>query len=125
MIYIFFNETATTEIYTLSRHDALPISRPGVTERYEVELDATPGPVEGDGFVLLHHRRLFVQELYDAFSAGGGGVERVEEAAEAPDRAVQLDEVDHEDQKPSQREPPLGEPVGPEAEHQQDRKSVV
>src|SRR6266480_2666410 len=26
----FFNETATTEIYTLSLHDALPISVPGV-----------------------------------------------------------------------------------------------
>src|SRR3712207_9397346 len=25
-IYIFFNDTATTEIYTLSLHDALPIS---------------------------------------------------------------------------------------------------
>src|SRR3712207_8139010 len=26
MIYFFFNNTATTEIYTLSLHDALPIS---------------------------------------------------------------------------------------------------
>src|SRR5256885_13149759 len=26
----FFNDTATTEIYTLSLHDALPISGPGV-----------------------------------------------------------------------------------------------
>src|SRR3712207_7151231 len=25
-IYVFFNDTATTEIYTLSLHDALPIS---------------------------------------------------------------------------------------------------
>src|SRR3712207_7314731 len=25
--YVFFNDTATTEIYTLSLHDALPISR--------------------------------------------------------------------------------------------------
>src|SRR3712207_8102976 len=25
MIYVFFNDTATTEIYTLSLHDALPI----------------------------------------------------------------------------------------------------
>src|SRR3712207_8639598 len=28
MIFFFFNDTATTEIYTLSLHDALPISRP-------------------------------------------------------------------------------------------------
>src|SRR5256885_2645865 len=28
-IFFFFNDTATTEIYTLSLHDALPISVPG------------------------------------------------------------------------------------------------
>src|SRR3712207_8130758 len=27
-IFVFFNDTATTEIYTLSLHDALPISGP-------------------------------------------------------------------------------------------------
>src|SRR3712207_8632298 len=27
-IFVFFNDTATTEIYTLSLHDALPILRP-------------------------------------------------------------------------------------------------
>ena len=27
-VVFFFNDTATTEIYTLSLHDALPISRP-------------------------------------------------------------------------------------------------
>src|SRR3712207_8216211 len=27
-MYFFFNDTAATEIYTLSLHDALPISRP-------------------------------------------------------------------------------------------------
>src|SRR5256885_12208763 len=31
--YFFFNDTATTEIYTLSLHDALPISKlPGLPE---------------------------------------------------------------------------------------------
>src|SRR5256885_5939393 len=29
-LFFFFNDTATTEIYTLSLHDALPISRQGV-----------------------------------------------------------------------------------------------
>src|SRR2546427_6126899 len=37
LIFFFFNDTATTEIYTLSLHDALPISsgrqRPGAVER--------------------------------------------------------------------------------------------
>src|SRR3712207_6945231 len=28
MLFFFFNDTATTEIYTLSLHDALPISPP-------------------------------------------------------------------------------------------------
>src|SRR5438132_7982179 len=31
--FFFFNDTATTEIYTLSLHDALPISRPNSTGR--------------------------------------------------------------------------------------------
>src|SRR3712207_9346827 len=32
-LFFFFNDTATTEIYTLSLHDALPISvRPGVED---------------------------------------------------------------------------------------------
>src|SRR5207302_9175145 len=29
--FFFFNDTATTEIYTLSLHDALPISSPSLT----------------------------------------------------------------------------------------------
>src|SRR5258706_7957817 len=31
--FFFFNDTATTEIYTLSLHDALPICRPRSTPR--------------------------------------------------------------------------------------------
>src|SRR2546422_4519044 len=38
-LFFFFNDTATTEIYTLSLHDALPIS---VTHPY-------PGTFVGDG----------------------------------------------------------------------------
>src|SRR5215204_7473471 len=34
LLRFFFNDTATTEIYTLSLHDALPIlSRPGIVDR--------------------------------------------------------------------------------------------
>src|SRR5690349_24406723 len=32
-MFFFFNDTATTEIYTLSLHDALPISPPGGGDR--------------------------------------------------------------------------------------------
>ena len=31
-IAFFFNDTATTEIYTLSLHDALPISHPAIAQ---------------------------------------------------------------------------------------------
>src|SRR5215510_16016589 len=31
VVFFFFNDTATTEIYTLSLHDALPISRAAST----------------------------------------------------------------------------------------------
>src|SRR2546430_13453982 len=56
--FFFFNDTATTEIYTLSLHDALPISlRPG--------LDCLPGgtckgyttdgkPAERQAAVMIH-----------------------------------------------------------------------
>src|SRR5258705_10995683 len=32
-VFFFFNDTATTEIYTLSLHDALPISCAGIGQR--------------------------------------------------------------------------------------------
>src|SRR2546426_6382828 len=46
--FFFFNDTATTEIYTLSLHDALPISsapawsRPAVPRRHRVTYDREP-----------------------------------------------------------------------------------
>src|ERR1039457_3592254 len=45
--FFFFNDTATTEIYTLSLHDALPISDDGAA--------AGRAPAHGD----VHHRRLY------------------------------------------------------------------
>src|SRR2546428_11838248 len=44
--FFFFNDTATTEIYTLSLHDALPISR----------AHRRPGPKAGDGPCGSHAR---------------------------------------------------------------------
>src|SRR2546430_14399784 len=41
VFFFFFNDTATTEIYTLSLHDALPILGGGVATQY------------GDGAALL------------------------------------------------------------------------
>src|SRR2546429_3568720 len=42
-LFFFFNDTATTEIYTLSLHDALPISAPSATRTW-----ARPRPSRGD-----------------------------------------------------------------------------
>src|SRR3712207_7342718 len=41
LYFFFFNDTATTEIYTLSLHDALPIS--GVSDRWTCALSSAPG----------------------------------------------------------------------------------
>src|SRR3712207_6898601 len=40
MPFFFFNDTATTEIYTLSLHDALPICLAGVDQRRRHLVDA-------------------------------------------------------------------------------------
>src|SRR2546429_3614800 len=40
--FFFFNDTATTEIYTLSLHDALPISHPGFVAHVSDCLIARP-----------------------------------------------------------------------------------
>src|SRR6266702_2758551 len=60
LFFFFFNDTATTEIYTLSLHDALPISntiaavkfaplrnndRASATDAYEQLDEAAPRPV--------------------------------------------------------------------------------
>src|SRR2546426_6790130 len=48
-LLFFFNDTATTEIYTLSLHDALPISCAGNAPRGEhFVLVAGPRPRRGD-----------------------------------------------------------------------------
>src|SRR2546427_9560204 len=44
--FFFFNDTATTEIYTLSLHDALPISLPGAGRKSAVPLMRFGGPSE-------------------------------------------------------------------------------
>src|SRR6266403_5756984 len=42
--FFFFNDTATTEIYTLSLHDALPISRQRLLQQHELRLDLDVEP---------------------------------------------------------------------------------
>src|SRR3712207_8658202 len=45
LILFFFNDTATTEIYTLSLHDALPISVPGLTTAHQNSGSPLPLPI--------------------------------------------------------------------------------
>src|SRR3989442_5457440 len=49
--FFFFNDTATTEIYTLSLHDALPICERGVHVLWRVL-----GRADGEGDVLTRMR---------------------------------------------------------------------
>src|SRR5258706_11965906 len=51
--FFFFNDTATTEIYTLSLHDALPISVPRCAGR--------PGPAGGAGRWRAHRHAAQLQ----------------------------------------------------------------
>src|SRR3712207_8939895 len=54
MSFFFFNDTATTEIYTLSLHDALPICL-ALAERLEPEAGQNAGPSTRD----VEDRRAF------------------------------------------------------------------
>src|SRR3712207_9379002 len=75
----FFNDTATTEIYTLSLHDALPISfthhasRNLLRDRKVLDLQLHPeaAPVRRD---RVHH--------VDARAGAGGGVAEAERSEE-------------------------------------------
>src|SRR2546429_7270385 len=53
-LFFFFNDTATTEIYTLSLHDALPISR-WVDVIFRVRVQHPRGNNRPNH--VLHHRR--------------------------------------------------------------------
>src|SRR5947199_7948164 len=54
-LFFFFNDTATTEIYTLSLHDALPISR--IRAAYRLGARSAPNECGGDRFPDERRRR--------------------------------------------------------------------
>src|SRR5258708_18315090 len=56
--FFFFNDTATTEIYTLSLHDALPICPPGAAAAVGRCLFAVPPPCHALRGGLHRPRRL-------------------------------------------------------------------
>src|SRR2546430_7504377 len=67
-VFFFFNDTATTEIYTLSLHDALPIW----ADRLLFEPIAAPAPptsrVGGAGAVSTCQARIFVLACWNSSS---------------------------------------------------------
>src|SRR5258708_30993775 len=56
LFFFFFNDTATTEIYTLSLHDALPICRTRRADRIRVADHPTRGPARA-GRLAVHRVR--------------------------------------------------------------------
>src|SRR6266508_1246145 len=70
--FFFFNDTATTEIYTLSLHDALPIYDDPHQRPHHDQPDGEPPGGVGAGSVVLAARDL------GGRSAPGGAVSPVE-----------------------------------------------
>src|SRR5256886_12436219 len=71
LFFFFFNDTATTEIYTLSLHDALPISRNVVSWSAELRRmlgvePELPDATRAEAFELVHPEdRARVRETLD------------------------------------------------------------
>src|SRR2546425_6233967 len=68
--FFFFNDTATTEIYTLSLHDALPISRRGGAGPRASADAARAGLPRGDRRLLQGRRRHRSQDATPGFDDG-------------------------------------------------------
>src|SRR3712207_8612347 len=66
-MFVFFNDTATTEIYTLSLHDALPIYSDPNDPKYAVR---DLSLVRGLTFERLQDRKALLEKL-DQFQAEG------------------------------------------------------
>src|SRR5256885_8871485 len=58
VIFFFFNDTATTEIYTLSLHDALPILHAGDVRRQVLAMFDKPLHAPAETGKPVHHIRL-------------------------------------------------------------------
>src|SRR2546421_8417011 len=103
LLFFFFNDTATTEIYTLSLHDALPIlvrDNPGDGQRDDDRAEVRPGVEDARGERALLLREPFghgldrrgevaalAQPQREArhAEAEGGARERVSHRGETPD----------------------------------------
>src|SRR4051812_49485657 len=82
LVFFFFNDTATTEIYTLSLHDALPISALSM-ERFEklatppeAETVVAPDRSEEHTSELQSHVNLVCRLLLEKKKSGEGAPRR-------------------------------------------------
>src|SRR3989441_4930855 len=97
--FFFFNDTATTEIYTLSLHDALPILHlhlPGELERLLVAVDRDSGRGHADAAgghrPVLRRSRLVMEPDYGIVGPGGSpGAGRLRGTAAADHRGRHAD----------------------------------
>src|SRR5256885_7081934 len=72
-LFFFFNDTATTEIYTLSLHDALPISR-GETQALVTTTLGTPDDMQRiERFEGETKKRFMLHYNFPPFSVGEVG----------------------------------------------------
>src|SRR5256885_16344892 len=89
VFFFFFNDTATTEIYTLSLHDALPIS-PG-NRRHRCRLDVTLAHLHSPDTVVVRAYRPATRHGLPQVFLLGQSVEPTADAA--PD---EVEPVKHE-----------------------------
>src|SRR5256886_10035936 len=59
--FFFFNDTATTEIYTLSLHDALPIYRGYLSPYFVTDAERMEVVLE-DALILIHEKKISVMK---------------------------------------------------------------
>src|SRR6266850_4109372 len=102
--FFFFNDTATTEIYTLSLHDALPID-PGIAVQYRVLLGPEALEVEKRPVLEARLRRYRLAECRGdrILRCAPPGVARLVVAEEGPSAEAGEDDADREGE-PDQRD---------------------
>src|SRR2546430_14218895 len=66
VVIFFFNDTATTEIYTLSLHDALPIFK----AFYDIDTPITVAALDAGGAEYLKPEHVAGFDIYFSFTSG-------------------------------------------------------